>query len=54
MIMQHNLTQRPDMFRVIPGGHLRNNSASMVTMQDNYNGDWFFETNTTMFSYMGQ
>ncbi|XP_040210574.1 fibrocystin-L-like [Rana temporaria] len=49
VMISHNLTQSPDMFRIIDG---RNGSAQPLTYNNNTNGDWYFNDNTTTLNYL--
>uniref|UniRef100_W5M5C1 PKHD1 like 1 n=1 Tax=Lepisosteus oculatus TaxID=7918 RepID=W5M5C1_LEPOC len=49
VIISHNLTQHPDMFRIID---IRNGSSQPLNFTNNKNGDWYFDDNTTTVYYM--
>ena len=54
MIMQHNFTQEPDMFRIVPGASLENGTKTMVNNEDYYNGDWYFDKDEDILSYLSK
>ncbi|OCT77099.1 hypothetical protein XELAEV_18032294mg, partial [Xenopus laevis] len=49
VIISHNFTQRPDMFKIVD---TRNGSQQQVTYDTNNNGDWYFNDNTTTLYYL--
>ncbi|XP_069815730.1 fibrocystin-L-like [Dendropsophus ebraccatus] len=49
VLMSHNLTQKADMFQII---NIRNGSAQPLSYDDNRNGDWYFNDNTTTVTYL--
>ena len=52
IIIEHNFTQSADMFSVTE--ELRNESSAVVTYNDNVFGDWFFDKDAKMLSYLGE
>ncbi|XP_064634221.1 fibrocystin-L-like [Lineus longissimus] len=51
VIIAHNLTQAPDRFSIIPGQDA-NSSNSMVTYDNNFNGDYYFDRSTNKLNYL--
>ncbi|PIO36533.1 hypothetical protein AB205_0037790 [Aquarana catesbeiana] len=49
VMISHNLTQQPDMFQIID---VRNGSTELLTYNNNTNGDWYFNDNTTTLTYL--
>ncbi|KAM5157489.1 fibrocystin-L [Mantella aurantiaca] len=49
VMISHNLTQQPDMFRIID---VRNGSTEPLSYNNNTNGDWYFNDNTTTLTYL--
>ncbi|XP_040210575.1 fibrocystin-L-like [Rana temporaria] len=49
VMISHNLTQEPDMFQIID---VRNGSMQPLTYDNNTNGDWYFNENTTTLTYL--
>ncbi|XP_043922184.1 fibrocystin-L [Protopterus annectens] len=49
VIISHNLTQKPDKFQIIDA---RNGSNQSLSWDNNYNGDWYFNDNTTTVYYL--
>ncbi|XP_077349351.1 fibrocystin-L [Lithobates pipiens] len=49
VMISHNLTQHPDMFQIID---VRNGSTELLTYNNNTNGDWYFNDNTTTLTYL--
>ncbi|KAG8441692.1 hypothetical protein GDO86_010757 [Hymenochirus boettgeri] len=49
VIIKHNFTQRADMFTIIDQ---RNGSLQPLSWDNNTNGDWFFNDNTTTLTYL--
>lgn len=50
VIINHNLTQSPDLFRIIDE---RNGSSAPLSFSSNSNGDWFFDNSTNDLYYIG-
>ncbi|KAG7219450.1 hypothetical protein INR49_009284 [Caranx melampygus] len=51
VIINHNLTQSPDRFRVIDE---RNGSSTALSFSNNNNGDWFFTNTSNNLYYLSQ
>ncbi|KAM8966821.1 LOW QUALITY PROTEIN: fibrocystin-L [Pelodytes ibericus] len=49
VLISHNFTQQPDMFKII---NTRNGSLQELSYSNNVNGDWYFNANTTTLSYI--
>ncbi|XP_068094022.1 fibrocystin-L-like isoform X1 [Hyperolius riggenbachi] len=49
VMISHNLTQTPDMFRI---KDVRNGSTQPLSFANNIDGDWFFNTNSTTLTYL--
>ncbi|MEE6507574.1 hypothetical protein FKM82_026763 [Ascaphus truei] len=49
LIISHNLTQQPDMFKIVDK---RNRSQQQLSWDSSTNGDWYFDDNTTTLSYI--
>uniref|UniRef100_A0A8C4EZ61 PKHD1 like 1, tandem duplicate 2 n=1 Tax=Dicentrarchus labrax TaxID=13489 RepID=A0A8C4EZ61_DICLA len=49
VIINHNLTQSPDRFRIIDE---RNGSVTPLSFSDNNNGDWYFDQSTNNLYYI--
>ncbi|XP_018426208.1 PREDICTED: fibrocystin-L [Nanorana parkeri] len=47
--ISHNLTQAPDMFNIID---VRDRSTQPLSYNNNSNGDWYFNDNTTTLTYL--
>ncbi|KAM4026998.1 fibrocystin-L isoform 2-T2 [Anomaloglossus baeobatrachus] len=49
VLISHNLTQKPDMFKIID---VRNGSTQPLSWSNNSNGDWYFNNDTTTLTYL--
>ncbi|XP_056378576.1 fibrocystin-L-like isoform X2 [Hyla sarda] len=49
VLISHNFTQKPDMFKIID---IRNGSNTNLSWANNSNGDWYFSDNTTTLTYL--
>uniref|UniRef100_A0A667X934 PKHD1 like 1, tandem duplicate 2 n=1 Tax=Myripristis murdjan TaxID=586833 RepID=A0A667X934_9TELE len=49
VIINHNLTQSPDRFRIVD---MRNGSAAPLTYSSNQNGDWHFDNSSNNLYYL--
>ncbi|KAM3858592.1 fibrocystin-L-like [Diretmus argenteus] len=49
VIINHNLTQSPDRFRIVD---IRNGSATPLNYSNNQNGDWYFDGSSNNLYYM--
>uniref|UniRef100_A0A8C5WI58 Fibrocystin-L n=1 Tax=Leptobrachium leishanense TaxID=445787 RepID=A0A8C5WI58_9ANUR len=49
IMISHNLTQRPDMFRIVD---VRNMSLETLSYSNSSNGDWTFNNNTKTLTYI--
>nr|DBA24045.1 TPA: hypothetical protein GDO54_011748 [Pyxicephalus adspersus] len=49
VMISHNLTQQPDMFKIID---VRNGSTQPLSWSNNINGDWYFNHNKTTLTYL--
>ncbi|XP_040210792.1 fibrocystin-L-like [Rana temporaria] len=49
VMISHNLTQQPDMFQITDA---RNGSTQPLNYNNNTNGDWYFDGNTTALTYL--
>ncbi|XP_036949440.1 PKHD1 like 1, tandem duplicate 1 isoform X2 [Acanthopagrus latus] len=49
VIINHNLTQSPDKFRIID---VRNGSSTPLSFSSNNNGDWYFDSNSNNLYYI--
>ena len=56
IIIQHNFTQLPDKFQVIPsiGPDDMNSTETMVNNEDNYHGDWHFDPEERLLSFLSK
>lgn len=51
VIINHNLTQSPDKFRIIDE---RNGSSTPLSFSSNNNGDWYFDSDSKNLSYISK
>lgn len=51
VIINHNLTQSPDKFRIID---VRNGSSTPLSFSSNNNGDWYFDSNSNNLYYISK
>lgn len=51
VIINHNLTQSPDKFRIIDE---RNGSSTPLSFSNNNNGDWYFDSDSKNLSYISK